>query len=161
LNARAVQEAVRVSPEVFALLQHAQRLHDETAGAFDITIAPLVRVWGFMQNTGRLPTETELAGARACVGMSNVQLDAANSTLRFPRPGVMLDLGAIGKGYAVERAAEILRAAGVESALVHGGTSTVCALGNPPDAENWTVAVDWAAELERRTPVRLEGRTPS
>src|SRR5881409_1776090 len=63
LNARAARESVRVTPEVFALLQHAQRLHAGTEGAFDITIAPLVRAWGFMHNAGRMPTETELASA--------------------------------------------------------------------------------------------------
>ncbi|TAL05889.1 MAG: FAD:protein FMN transferase [Verrucomicrobia bacterium] len=142
LNARAAREAVRVTPEVFALLQHAQRLSAETGGAFDITIAPLVRVWGFMHNAGRVPTETELACALACVGMKNVLLDSANRTVRFAREGVMLDLGAIGKGYAIERAAEILREAGVTSALLHGGTSTVCAIGGPPDAAHWRVAIE-------------------
>jgi thiamine biosynthesis lipoprotein len=76
------------------------------------------------------------------VGMHLVQLDAEHRTVRFGRAGVMLDLGAIGKGYAVERAVEVLRDAGVKSALLHGGTSTVYAIGSPPGAEHWTVAVE-------------------
>ncbi len=142
LNARAANEAVRVAPELFALLLRAQRLHAETKGAFDITIAPLVRCWGFMENAGRMPSETELASALACVGMRHVQLDSSRLSVRFDRPGVMLDLGAIGKGYAVERATEILRDAGVTSALLHGGTSTVCAIGHPPDSTHWRVAIE-------------------
>jgi len=142
LNARAAHEPVQVSPEVFALLQRAQRLHLETDGAFDISIAPLVRCWGFMDNHGKLPTTEAVAEARETVGMKLVELDAAKRSVRFARKGVMLDLGAIGKGYAVERGVEWLRETGVTSALFHGGTSTVCAIGHPPAAEAWSVAVE-------------------
>jgi thiamine biosynthesis lipoprotein len=141
VNARAAREAVRVTPPVFALLQHAFRLTEETRGAFDITVAPLVRAWGFMAGSGCLPDPAALAEARAHVGMQNVHLNAEDFTVRFAREGVMLDLGAIGKGYAIERAAEILREAGVTSALIHGGTSTVQAIGSPPDADSWAVAI--------------------
>jgi len=142
LNYRAARAPVRVTPPLFALLQHAQQLSQETDGAFDITIGPLVRCWGFMGGSGRLPTDEELAQARAIVGMDLVHLDAKNFTVRFAREGVTIDLGAIGKGYAIDRATEVLRDAGITSGLVHGGTSTVYALGHPPDAEYWKVAVD-------------------
>lgn len=141
LNARAAREPVRVSPEVFALLQHAARLTAETGGAFDITIAPLVRCWGFMQNSGRIPTAEEVEAARAMVGMHHVSCNRAERTIQFSKPGVMLDLGAIGKGYAIARATELLRDAGVTSALIHGGTSTASAIGQPPDAESWQFAL--------------------
>jgi thiamine biosynthesis lipoprotein len=141
LNARAAREPVRVSPGVFALLQRAKQLHHDTAGAFDITIAPLVRCWGFLNGSGKIPSADELAEARARVGFQLVHLNAADLTVRFERDGVMLDLGAIGKGHAVERAADILREAGVANALIHGGTSTVCALGTPPDGDGWKVVV--------------------
>jgi thiamine biosynthesis lipoprotein len=142
LNTRAAQEPVRVAPDLFALLALAQELTQGTQGAFDITVAPLVRCWGFMGGSGRMPPAEEIAEARARVGMHLVELDAAARTVRFARPGVMLDLGAIGKGYAVDQAVEILREAGVESALVHGGTSTVYGLGRPPEGEAWMVAVE-------------------
>ncbi|MGC3957833.1 MAG: FAD:protein FMN transferase [Verrucomicrobiota bacterium] len=142
LNARAAHEPVRVSPEVFALLQQAAKLSAETRGAFDITIAPLVRCWGFMGGCGRMPNPDEVETARSLVGMDKVSFDVRERTVQFSRPGVMLDLGAIGKGYAVERGLEILREAGVTSALLHGGTSTVGAIGHPPEAEAWRVAVD-------------------
>jgi thiamine biosynthesis lipoprotein len=142
LNARAARESVRVTPALFALLQHARRLHEETGGAFDITIAPLVRCWGFMGGKGRLPRPEEVAEARAKVGMGLVQLNPGDRTVQFARDGVMLDLGAIGKGYAIERASEVLREAGVTSALIHGGTSTVQAIGQPPGEECWKVALE-------------------
>ncbi len=142
LNARAAHEPVQVSPEVFDLLERSWRLHLESQGAFDITVAPLVRCWGFMGAGGRLASLEEVAQARQKVGMDLVQLNPPERTVRFLRQGVMLDLGAIGKGYAVEKAIELLRDAGVASALLHGGTSTVYGLGQPPQNGHWLVAID-------------------
>jgi thiamine biosynthesis lipoprotein len=141
VNASAAREEVRVSPSVFALLQHARQLHTESGGAFDITIAPLVRCWGFMHGTGRLPSAAEIEEVRARSGMAHVLLDEKNYSVRFDKEGVMIDLGAIGKGYAVDCAAEFLRETGVTCALLHGGTSTVYGLGAPPDAEGWNIAL--------------------
>jgi thiamine biosynthesis lipoprotein len=140
---RATGEAAlkEVEPSVFRLLRHARQLQGETGGAFDITVAPLVRCWGFMHGTGRLPEPAEIAAVRACSGMAHVQLDEENYSVRFDQEGVMIDLGAIGKGYAVDCAVETLREAGVASALLHGGTSTVYGLGSPPDAEGWKIAI--------------------
>ncbi|MCX8089905.1 MAG: FAD:protein FMN transferase [Verrucomicrobiae bacterium] len=142
VNARAAHEPVRVTAEVFALLEHAKHLHAETEGAFDITIAPLVRCWGFMGGSGHLPAPDALRAARQCVGMHLVELDPERRTVRFGREGVMLDLGAIGKGYAIEQAVRLLREAGVSAALLHAGTSTVYGLGAPPDQDAWNVAIE-------------------
>lgn len=144
LNALAARGPVKVTPGLFRLLQHAKRLQEECGGAFDITIGPLLRCWGFVGGTGKLPEPEALAEAREKVGMRWVELDAESYTVRFGREGVMLDLGAIGKGYAVERAAELLREAGVTSALINGGTSTIYALGQPPGG-TWKVAIEHPA----------------
>jgi FAD:protein FMN transferase len=147
VNTRAAREPVRVTPDVFALLQQAQKLHQESGGAFDITVAPLVRCWGFMGGGGCMPRPEEVVEARAKVGMGLVQLNPGDFTVQFAREGVMLDLGAIGKGYAVERAAEVLREAGVTSALLHGGTSTAQAIGQPPGEEFWKIAIETPSPL--------------
>jgi len=147
LNARAAQGPVRVTPGLFALLQHAQKLCAESRGAFDITVGPLVRCWGYMGGKGRFPRPEEVVEARAKVGMALVWLNPADLTVQFAREGVTLNLGAIGKGYAVERAAEVLRETGITSALVHGGTSTVQALGTPPGEECWKVAIETPSPL--------------
>jgi len=142
VNARAARGPVRVTPGVFALLERARRLWEESAGAFDITVAPLVKCWGFIDGGGRVPAAEALEAARACIGMDLVQLDPAQFTVAFAREGVMLDLGAIGKGYAIERAIGMLREGGIASALLHGGTSTIHALGWPPEAEAWNIAIE-------------------
>lgn len=141
LNAGAAAGPVRVSPETFRLLQRAMALSAGTQGAFDVTAGALVRAWGFLGGTGALADPAALAAARACVGTDRLELSESDFTVRFTRPGVLVDLGSIGKGYALDRAAELLRDAGVTSALLHGGTSTVVALGQPPDAAAWKVAL--------------------
>jgi thiamine biosynthesis lipoprotein len=142
VNARAAREPVKVSPFVFRLLQQAQALSRETRGAFDITVAPLVRCWGFMGGSGKMPAPDDIAAVLAKVGCQHLLLDEASCSARFDVEGAMVDLGAIGKGYAIDCAAEILRDAGVTSALIHGGTSSVFGLGHPPEAEAWLVAID-------------------
>jgi FAD:protein FMN transferase len=151
VNVRAAREPVRVTPPVFRLLEQARQLHRESGGAFDITIAPLVRCWGFMDGSGSWPDPAEVARVRQHVGMPHVILDAENLTVRFDGEGVMLDLGAIGKGYAIDRATETLREAGVTSALLHGGTSTVYGIGKPPGDDPWKVAIESPPVADART----------
>jgi len=145
VNALAHRGPVRVSPPVFRLLETARDLHAATDGAFDITVGPLLRCWGLMGEGGRIPTVEALARARARCGMEHVRLDAGQFTVSFDCEGVALDLGAIGKGHAVEQAALLLRDADVASAFVHGGTSTIHALGAPPGCEAWKVTLETPA----------------
>jgi FAD:protein FMN transferase len=148
LNARAAEEPVRVSAEMVELLERAVALSRETNGAFDITIAPLVRCWGFMRGQGNIPSDADIEEARANVGSHIIELNPAERTVRFKRSGVMLDFGAFGKGYAVDRAIEILREHEVTSALLHGGTSTVLGIGHNEHNVPWRVAVTGAPPKE-------------
>ena len=141
INAHAAQRPVQVEPGLFRLLQMAQQITVQTNRAFDITIAPLIRCWGFMGGSGSLPSEEQIAEARARVGMEHVILDQKRFTVRFARDGMMIDLGSIGKGHALDVARETLLEAGITSALVHGGTSTVCGIGTPPGAPCWKVGI--------------------
>src|ERR1700691_2782549 len=90
VNAQAARQPVRVSPPVFRLLEQARQLHDETGGAFDIAIAPLVRCWGFMNNSGRVPDPAQLDQARQQAGMEHFTLDSESVSVRFDREGVMI-----------------------------------------------------------------------
>lgn len=141
LNFNAWKGPIPVDPRVFSLLQRAKELSTFSGGAFDITVAPLVRAWGFMGASGSTPDPGEVDAAREVVGMHLVELDAQNHTVHFLHEGVMLDLGAIGKGYAIERVAEMLRDYEVGGALIHAGTSTVQAVGTQPDGSPWPVAI--------------------
>ena len=143
LNRRAALRTGTVSNRNSPTARYAPGgIHELTGGAFDPTIAPLMRAWGFVGAAGRLPDPERLEAARAVTGMRLVRCEPrVLRSVRFERPGVMLDLGAIGKGYAIERAAELLLDLGIASAIIHGGTSTVYALGQSPEAEDWKVAI--------------------
>lgn len=132
LNRTARRRPVRVDEDTFGLLRLCVVVHRRSRGAFDPTIAPWMRELGLQ----RRPDD----GARG-VGMAGVVLDAAERTVRFARRDLALDLGGVAKGHALDLAARELRRAGVERALVHGGTSSVVALGAPPGREAWRVRI--------------------
>lgn len=141
LNTRAADGPVRISPMLYGLLEQCLELSGQSGGAFDITVAPLMNCWGLAGGTGRFPSPEELEKARSVIGMDQLQMNRENYTVRFRNPGVMLDLGSIGKGFALDIAAEWLRDAGIASGLIHGGTSTTYAIGTPPGQDAWRVAV--------------------
>ena len=139
INARAGAAAVRVEERLFRLIERCEELSRATDGAFDVTVGPLMRAWGFVNSSGRLPTEDDRCRAESSVGWQHVELNPIERTVRFRRPGMRIDFGAIGKGYAVDRAIEILQGHGVTSALLHGGTSSIHAIGAPVDADGWQI----------------------
>ncbi|MBI2826080.1 MAG: FAD:protein FMN transferase [Planctomycetia bacterium] len=143
VNRYAAGEPIAVEPRLFALLALAVKLSQETAGAFDITTGPLTKVWGFYRRAGAVPTVDAIDEALAAVGAGHLILDAEQGTIHFARSGVELNLGAIGKGYALDRAAELLGAAGVGDFLLHGGQSSVLARGSqaPRASGGWSVGV--------------------
>jgi thiamine biosynthesis lipoprotein len=141
LNRAAARRAVLVEPALFGLIQDSLQYSRDTNGAFDITVGPLMQAWGFFRGQGRYPSRAELAAAIERVGYAHVHLDAEQREVRFDRESVELDLGGIAKGYAVDRAVEILRENGVTAALVSSGTSTLYALGAPPEERGWRVNV--------------------
>jgi len=130
LNAAAARGAAHVAPDLMRLLQRARELHDWTDGAVDVAAGRLVRAWGFLARQGRTPSSDLLAEARARSGMSLVEFDDQASRIRFQRTGVELNLGSIGKGWAVDRAVELLRRRGAASFFVHGGQSSVRVAGH-------------------------------
>ena len=151
-NQRAALEPVKLEPTIFALIERCLELNEHTEGAFDITLGPLIRCWGFMGGTGQIPSAEALEEAKQLVGRNRLILDPKAFTIRFEKEGVMLDLGSVGKGFALERAKEILEENGVKSALLHGGTSTVATIGTPPDQPAWKIAVTRPEENEEGEP---------
>ena len=149
LNREAASRPVTVEDRLFGLLTLAARLTQATGGAYDVTTGALTKAWGFYRRQGRVPTPEERAGAMSRVGMGHVILDAERRSVRFRRAGLEINLGSIGKGYALDRAAELLRRA-TTSALLHGGQSSVLAVGEiPGDDRGWTVAIRHPFERDR------------
>jgi len=129
LNRRAANEPVSVDSTLFDLLKRCHQLSIDTDGAFDITSTPLSRCWGFLRREGRVPSFHEVDAARRVVGIHHVHLDAERSSVRFDSIGVELNLGAVGKGYALDRVSTALRADGVDHALLSAGQSSLLAIG--------------------------------
>ena len=141
LNRAAGAGPVAVEPELFDFIAESLRYSRESDGAFDITVGPLMKTWGFFRGGGRLPTAEEVAEAHGRIGYTHVVLDPVARTIRFDRSGMELDLGGIAKGYAVDRVVALLRRAHVAAALVSAGGSTVFGLGAPPGREAWDVDI--------------------
>jgi len=141
INRKAAEQPVPVTQEMFDLLAACVEYSRASEGAFDISVGPLMKVWGFYKGTGRLPHRAEVRGALEKVGYRNILLDAANRSVRFAKAGVELDPGGIGKGYAVDRMVEVLKQYGIQTALVSASGSSIYGLGAPPGEKGWKVQI--------------------
>ncbi len=151
VNRTAADHPVKVSAELFHLLSECLDYSRRSEGAFDISVGPLMKVWGFYKGSGHLPHKAEIMAALTRVGYRHVHLDSASQTVRFDHAGVELDPGGIGKGYAVDRVVEILRQRGVQIALVAASGSSIYGLGSPPnEPRGWKINIR-DPKIERKT----------
>ena len=141
INRDASKGPVRVSEEMFNLIADCIDYSKASDGAFDITVGPLMKVWGFYKGSGHLPHRAEVRTALAHIGYQNVELDRARHTVRFLRSEMNIDPGGIGKGYAVDRMIDILKQYGVKSALISAARSSIYALGTPPGEPGWRAQI--------------------
>jgi thiamine biosynthesis lipoprotein len=150
INREAAANPVNVEQSLFALLFLCRELCRETGGAFDITSGPLSRCWGFLRRQGRIPELNEIEEAKALIGGDKLLFDHESRAIRFARPGVEINLGSIGKGYALDRVAAMMRGR-VRSALLSAGSSSMLAIGGSIDG--WTVGVRHPVDKQRRLAV--------
>ena len=139
INRDAAQGPVTTDPETFAFLEVAQQWSEVSGGAFDMTVGPLMKAWGFFRKQGRVPTAADLKSLRTQVGWRKVELDPEQRSVQFRVPGVELDPGGIGKGFAVDAALRLLRGEGIHAAMLSAGSSTIGAIGAPPGTKGWRV----------------------
>ena len=144
LNANYFNNPVAIEPRLYDLLKLARAIHHATDGAYDITTGALSRAWGFVKGPKRVPSPEEFASAMACTGMRHLIFDDEQRTVQSTRPGVEINLGSIGKGYAIDRVVDLIRRhPWPTSAMVHGGRSSLFALGHQSGTlfEPWRVAL--------------------
>jgi thiamine biosynthesis lipoprotein len=145
INAHAAEAPVVVEPRLFDLLDRCQHLSAATEGAFDITVGALMQAWFRQKDAaarGAIPDPPTLEAARQAVGFERMRLDPARRTVHFTRRSMAIDLGAAGKGYAIDAAIDVLRAHGVSRALIHGGTSSVHGVGLSVEGAGWQIGWD-------------------
>lgn len=138
LNRNAHFHAEKVPADLYRVIEEAIQYSKMSGGKFDITVGPLVDLWKAALRGDRVPMAPEEQRLRACVGYEKIELIPPDR-VEFHSPCTRIDLGAIGKGYAVDRAVEILRSKGIKNALVDAGQSTIYGMGAPPGKNAWEV----------------------
>jgi FAD:protein FMN transferase len=131
---------VAVDPSLYEVIEESIGFSERSGGKFDITIAPLLRTWQRARAEGRRPSAADVADAKRCVGYEKIERQSPRR-IRFRSDCVEIDLGGIGKGYAVDRAVAVLRSAGVLHAVVNAGRSSIAAIGAPPGKDGWPVSL--------------------
>jgi thiamine biosynthesis lipoprotein len=144
-------EGVPVSEDLWKVLARARALSRRTGGAFDVTVGPLTKLWRRARRRREFPPNDRLEEARNAVGYQLIQLDETNRRVRLTRADMRLDFGGIAKGYAADEALKVLRAKGIEQALVNA-SGDIAAGRPPPGKAGWKVGV---APLELDGPPSL------
>ena len=141
VNREASDHPVAVSKELFDLLAACKAYSEASDGSFDITVGPLMKIWGFYKDSGHLPRPGRVKKALGEMGYGNLILDASKQTVAFARPDMNLDPGGVGKGYAVDRMVDRLKKQDIHIALVSAGGSSIYCLGAPPEETGWTIQI--------------------
>ena len=150
INRNAAYSPVPVESSLWELLCLCRELHCATGGSFDITSAPMSRCWGFLRRQGRVPDQTEIEDTLAVVGSHKLRFNSEARTISFERPGVELNFGSIGKGYALDRMAAAMRGR-IDSALLSAGSSSLLAIGSGNRLQNgWKVGIRHPLDKHRR-----------
>lgn len=140
INAQAGIAPVPVSENTLLIVKTALDYSKQMNGAFDVTVAPVVKLWGFYDQKFRVPSEQEITEALSRVGYQKVSLDEANKTVMLTEKGMAMDLGGIAKGFAVGEMVELLKERGVKHALVNFG-GAIGALGKRVDGKKWVIGI--------------------
>ncbi len=140
VNAAAGIGPVSVSPDTFRVVREALAFSELSSGAFDVTVHPLVRLWGIGTESAAIPDDEQLSAALKLVDYRAVRINPEDRSILLPQPGMGVDVGGIAKGYAADEAARILRAAGIQSALLDFG-GNILTVGHKPDGSPWRIGI--------------------
>jgi thiamine biosynthesis lipoprotein len=140
VNQSAGEKAVTVSAVTLEVVSKALKIGELTNGSFDITIAPLLNLWGFGSGEEKIPTRQELSNAAAWVDYNQVDVDRGAGTVFLPWDDMELDLGGIAKGFIVDKAAELLVREGINSAYIDAG-GDIRVIGSRPDESAWRIGI--------------------
>nr|WP_281273117.1 FAD:protein FMN transferase [Desulfosoma caldarium] len=140
VNREASRHPVTVSPELYRVIELSLHISQITQGAFDITVGPLMNLWPFDKNEKKLPSSQAIQEALSRVGYHHVVLSSKDRSVFFSVPGMVLDLGGIAKGFAIDQAVNVLKGRGIAAALVNAG-GDILAYGTKPDGQPWRVGL--------------------
>lgn len=149
INNLPANQPLLLGLDAFECLKISVQMYHETKGAFDVTIGSLLKCWRDEEGNPRTPSEKELNFARLHTGCHLIQLDEREHTIQLAASPVLVDLGGIGKGYAVDRVADLLREWSIERVLISGGYSSVLALEAPPGTKGWPLTLSDPTDHKR------------
>jgi len=141
INENAGKKYVKVNPETVYVIKTALKYGEISGGNFDITIAPLINLWGIGTDHAHVPTESQIKDAMKYINYKDVLLDEKNDEVKLSRKGMSIDLGGIAKGYAADEIENIMKENGVKHALINLGGSSVYLYGSKPDGSNWNIGI--------------------
>ncbi|WMJ89015.1 FAD:protein FMN transferase [Anaerocolumna sp. MB42-C2] len=141
INSASGKEYVKVHPEIINMIKTSIKYSELSEGAFDITVGPLIKLWGIGTENQKVPTDGEIKKVLPLVGYKNISIKEADNSVKLLKEGMSIDLGGIAKGYAADEAVRILKEYGVKSAIINLGGSSVYALGEKQDKSLWAIAV--------------------
>ena len=143
LNELAGKSGVTVGADTWKMLQMAAKYAKLTAGAFDVTVGPLVELWGFgYDGEGFFPEASEIANAMPRVGSDKIIFSPGKKSIKLAKPGMSLTIGGVAKGYAVEAATRELQKYHITNAMVNGGSSSIKVIGSGPSGHGWRVGIE-------------------
>lgn len=141
VNGTAADTTVFLTSPTWEVFQASMALARESEGAFDITVKPLMDLWGFYRRTGHRPSSVQVDSLRACVGWQRLLVDVERRGVRFGARGMSLDFGGIAKGYAMDRAMASIESLGIGDALIDLGGSLIARGSAGHDIRGWPVAI--------------------
>jgi thiamine biosynthesis lipoprotein len=150
---------IKASPETFYIIKRSIDFYKSSNGAFDITVATLMDLWGFTDKEYRIPSKEEIAQTLKLVGSDKIILNESDQTIRFKLNGMKIDLGAIAKGYALDCAVKKLKSAGIKSSLINAGGQIYC-LGDYL-SKPWKIGITSADNKKILTTLEIENKSVS
>jgi thiamine biosynthesis lipoprotein len=148
VNLAAGRHPVKVAPEMIEVAEAANRISKLTDGVFDVTIGPLVVLWQMRLREGKVPTDEEIMNVRSRVNYKNIVIDKKASTLFLRKPNMIMDFGGVAKGYAADKAADVLRKRGIENGIV-ALAGDIRVMGHRPDGSPWRIGVQHPREADK------------
>ncbi len=141
INEAAGKEYVNVHPEIIKIIKTSIEYSKISNGAFDITVSPLIKLWGIGTPDERIPTDSEIKEKVALVGYNNISINDADSSVKLMKAGMAIDLGGVAKGFTADEIIKVLKKYGVNSAIINLGGSSIYTLGEKPDKTLWSIAI--------------------
>lgn len=141
INEAAGKEYVKVHPEILKIIKTSVEYSKISNGAFDITISPLIKLWGIGTEEEKIPTDAEIKEGLKLVGYNNISINDVDSSVKLMKEGMSIDLGGVAKGFTADEIVKIFKENGVESAIINLGGSSIYTMGEKPDKTLWSIAI--------------------